>query len=555
MIVFLAYLAFTWNWRRLRRAQLRYAVVVSLMALRVVAVPWHHAMLIRHGTAFWNELFGDNHWRRMVLGRHGDRGTFEYFLRELGYGVLAVGGVRARGARPGRSCAARTAAGDPAELRKQGIIWLGAIWFVSGYAVVSLSMTKFHHYVLPAIPGLAIVVGVLHRRSVRAAAPGARRPRRARRDSAAAAGGGRLHRRQERRPALPVAVLVRLHPQQERPPLARRARLLGAADCVRGRVRAGHGRVRRAAHPALGRGSARRRGHRVHVLPARRVHARVAPFWSQKGPIATYYQLRRSPEERLVAFMLYWRGETFYTSNEIYEGPTEERTVFDEDGAEDKLKDWIARHRGRRTFFLFERFQQSRLQGLLPPEARGTFHVVDAQNNKFSLRRSRALMRWGGRTSRTRSRRAASASSRRAGPSPRSRRTGALLGGHPREAATSSPGSCSPTSTAWPALAADRGSGGRSRPTCIARERPRGDGRGGRLRRSPAAAPAGAPHRDAAPGRARARLGDDRRGGPRAVGVRRRMPRGRGGRSATPSCAAERGEPSRGGRGARRASW
>ena len=23
----------------------------------------------------------------MVIGRHGDRGTFEYFLRELGYGL------------------------------------------------------------------------------------------------------------------------------------------------------------------------------------------------------------------------------------------------------------------------------------------------------------------------------------------------------------------------------------------------------------------------------------------------------------------------------------
>ena len=54
----------------------------------VVAVPWHHAMLIRHGKPFWDELFGDNHWRRLVVGRHGDRGTFEYFLRELGYAVL-----------------------------------------------------------------------------------------------------------------------------------------------------------------------------------------------------------------------------------------------------------------------------------------------------------------------------------------------------------------------------------------------------------------------------------------------------------------------------------
>jgi hypothetical protein len=39
---------------------------------------------------------------------------------------------------------------------------------------------------------------------------------------------------------------------------------------------------------------------------------------------------------------MYWRGETFYTKNEIYEGPQEDRTVFDQDGADDKLKDWIA---------------------------------------------------------------------------------------------------------------------------------------------------------------------------------------------------------------------
>jgi 4-amino-4-deoxy-L-arabinose transferase-like glycosyltransferase len=47
----------------------------------------------------------------------------------------------------------------PASDRRQEIYWLGAIWFVSAYAIVSLSMTKFHHYILPAIPGLAIVIG------------------------------------------------------------------------------------------------------------------------------------------------------------------------------------------------------------------------------------------------------------------------------------------------------------------------------------------------------------------------------------------------------------
>ena len=56
---------------------------------------------------------------------------------------------------------------------------------------------------------------------------------------------------------------------------------------------------------------------------------RVAPYWSQKRPIAAYYKNRRSPDERLIAYQMFWRGETFYTKNEIYEGPPEERTVFD----------------------------------------------------------------------------------------------------------------------------------------------------------------------------------------------------------------------------------
>jgi hypothetical protein len=86
--------------------------------------------------------------------------------------------------------------------------------------------------------------------------------------------------------------------------------------------------------------------------------------------------------------MLYWRGETFYTSNEIYDGPTDERTVFDQEGADDRLKAWAAQHRGRRAFFIFEHYQQARITDDLPPEARPSFKVIDASNNKFSLARA-----------------------------------------------------------------------------------------------------------------------------------------------------------------------
>ena len=111
----------------------------------------------------------------------------------------------------------------------------------------------------------------------------------------------------------------------------------------------------------------------------------VAPYWSQKDTIAAYYKARRSPEERLIAYQMYWRGETFYTENEIYEGPMEERTVFDMDGADEKLTEWLAHHHQQRVFFLFERGRQAHLQSMLPAESRPTFRVLDERNNKFSL--------------------------------------------------------------------------------------------------------------------------------------------------------------------------
>ena len=114
----------------------------------------------------------------------------------------------------------------------------------------------------------------------------------------------------------------------------------------------------------------------------------VAPYWSQKGPIATYYRTRSSPEERLIAYQMYWRGETFYTKNAIYEGPMEERTVFDSDdmaAADENLRNWISNHRGHRTFFVFEPSRQDHLRTLLPPESQSSLTLVPQPSNKFAI--------------------------------------------------------------------------------------------------------------------------------------------------------------------------
>jgi len=394
LIVLLAYLAFTGSWGRLRRPQMAFGLLIAVIAFAVVAVPWHHAMLIRHGEPFWNELFGDNHWRRMVIGRHGDRGSFEYFLRELGYGMwpwialapAALGWAVLKQRAP----AAGVAPGVPADAldRRQQLIWLGAIWFVASYALVSLSMTKFHHYVLPAIPGLAVVVGCFLDDLV---------VRRAFRTGLASLVVG-----------LPLLLLTTLDLTSAQH-AAEKFLWLFSYDYVQspsGRpwpptldfspALCAFAVIFAAAAALLVWPRTQRIG--LWALPLAAIvftfyvlddfMPAVAPFWSQKGPIATYYRERRSPDERLIAYMLYWRGETFYTSNEIYDGPMDERTVFDQDGADDRLKAWVAHHRGRRAFFIFERHQQPRIMDDLPPEARPSFTVVDESNNKFSLARA-----------------------------------------------------------------------------------------------------------------------------------------------------------------------
>jgi len=379
VLVFLAYLLFTWSWRRLRRPEIGVGVVLSLVACAVVSFPWHHAMLIRHGFPFWDELYGDNHWRRMILGRHGDRGTFEYFLRELGYGLLpwigiAPAALAAAVMRPVR------------ELGRRNLVWFGAVWFVVAYALVSLSVTKFHHYILPAVPGLAIAIGcylddLLERPTGRAAAV------------TALLGVGlwamvTLDLAGAKNAAQHFIWLFSydyVNSPKGRPwPEALDFRpglvVFAAAFAAAATLLLLRARRRWIAVTALGAVAVAFTGYLLdHYMPA------TAAFWSQKHLIATYYKTRRSPAEHLLVWQMYWRGENFYTANEIYQGPKPERTVFLGDKNVENLKEWVSRHRGQRAFVLVERSRWGQVPGMFPDNARGSLHMIDETNMKFVL--------------------------------------------------------------------------------------------------------------------------------------------------------------------------
>ncbi len=391
VIVFLAYLLFTWNWRRLARAELLRSLPWAILACALVAVPWHHAMLVRHGIPFWNELYGDNHWRRLVTGRHGDRGSFEYFVRELGYGLypwillapsaLAWVAMRRFG---GRSTGDAKTASDATDKRRD-ILWFGAIWFVSGYALVSFSMTKFHHYILPALPGIAIAMGCFL-------------------DDVLREGRGRLIGAGAMLGAPLLALVAHdltsstksqqhfiwlfsydyVNSPQGRPwpPDMDYIKVLWtfAGLFTAGAMLIAWKRVRAWATVATALVAVAFTYFLLDVYIRK-----AAAHWSQKPLIAQYYKERRSPDEKLLAWQLYWRGENFYTQNQIYEGPMNERTVFLGDRNAENLKEYVAHHAGTRAFFLIERTRIDGLRGLLPEAVRPSLKIVNDDNNKFYL--------------------------------------------------------------------------------------------------------------------------------------------------------------------------
>ena len=80
-------------------------------------------------------------------GRHGDRGTFEYYLRQLGAGFFPWSGVAvAAGVQIGRWLRADH---EQDSARRQ-LILLCFVWFVVDFTIVTVVNTKFHHYILPA---------------------------------------------------------------------------------------------------------------------------------------------------------------------------------------------------------------------------------------------------------------------------------------------------------------------------------------------------------------------------------------------------------------------
>jgi len=148
--ILLVYVLVTKQWAVLKALEIPRAI----LAFIPVTFPWYVAMFVKHGNGFYSRFFIHDHFNRLGTGVHQiDSGTFEHFLKWLGIGMypwvafvplalLVLSRVR---------LAVKT--------RENQTALFVFIWFLFAYVLFTIAKTKFHHYIFPALPPMAYLIG------------------------------------------------------------------------------------------------------------------------------------------------------------------------------------------------------------------------------------------------------------------------------------------------------------------------------------------------------------------------------------------------------------
>ncbi len=150
----LGYMAVTGEWRIFRWVD----VPTGLLIVFMTGHPWIIAMLGGHHPGWYKRFWIHDHRNRLFAGVHSiDDGGFEYFIKWIGYGLFPwiglLPGAIARILGRIRKSAEEY---SPAQ-RFEIFVFL---WALLAYFLFTKSSTKFHHYIFPAIPPMAILMAL-----------------------------------------------------------------------------------------------------------------------------------------------------------------------------------------------------------------------------------------------------------------------------------------------------------------------------------------------------------------------------------------------------------
>jgi 4-amino-4-deoxy-L-arabinose transferase-like glycosyltransferase len=144
------------RWRELLQLE---ALTGLVCVWTVIALPWFVAMYVRHGSPFTDRLIFHDMFNRAFHHVHdtneGDDTSIRFYLWQLGYALFPWTGL----APVGLMYWLRRS--DSYERGKGDVAVFLFMWMLLAFAMVSFMGTKFHHYIFPAVPAIAMLVGVV----------------------------------------------------------------------------------------------------------------------------------------------------------------------------------------------------------------------------------------------------------------------------------------------------------------------------------------------------------------------------------------------------------
>lgn len=133
----------------------------GILLFLAVSLPWYYEMFTMwrvddEGKLFWFRFIIHDHFARLGSGVHTTTpgGDFTYFIQQGGYAMFpwvvlipgafaVVARLKVRGARSA-----------------DGVGLIAVLWFAVSWGLIGASATKFHHYVFPMLPPMAILMGL-----------------------------------------------------------------------------------------------------------------------------------------------------------------------------------------------------------------------------------------------------------------------------------------------------------------------------------------------------------------------------------------------------------
>jgi 4-amino-4-deoxy-L-arabinose transferase-like glycosyltransferase len=147
----------------------RLELVSLVLVIACLCLPWYVQMYARHGAPFTDRLLFHDMYKRAFVHVHdtntGDDVSFRYYVWQLGYGLFPWTGLGVAGLLFSQR------EGDEAKSSRAEALGFLLLWFVIAFSLFTISLTKFHHYILPAVPPIALLTGLLLDRALPAEAP------------------------------------------------------------------------------------------------------------------------------------------------------------------------------------------------------------------------------------------------------------------------------------------------------------------------------------------------------------------------------------------------